>query len=473
MFLRPKLRTLFVTLTLLLSGCDPARQILINLGELCGHATYTVTTDAAGDDPESLCDFRSAQCDSLRSAINTANLCRESGRKTIRLPSQTVFIISQANTPSGASTGFENAANARTGPAGLPRILGTLVIEGRDSWIARDPAADRFRLFHVLPGARLTMNDLFIIHGNAGVPGMDPGNGGGIYNEGEVTVNNIFFIGNTAGRGGGAIYNLKGARINNCRFQDNRGFLAAAIYTHRPPSGSEIQPTLAIQDSSFFSNGRRGESYHVVSVEGNSEATIARSRFTGNQVAISAVNGFASDIIIDASTFTRNFGNFGASARISGGNLIITRSTFTNEEGGGHGAIRCELGTFPSSTNIRDSTIYNNSSIAGPGGISGDHSCQFRISNSIVMNNSPQDCLVSNLIPGGTNLSSDDSCTGFTSTAEAQLGPLRNNGGSTQTMMPDSTSPAVDAGGVNCLSADQRDIPRPRGTACDVGAVER
>lgn len=64
--------------------------------------------------------------------------------------------------------------------------------------------------------------------------------------------------------------------------------------------------------------------------------------------------------------------------------------------------------------------------------------------------------------------------------AEPQLGALSLNGGSTETMLPASTSPAIGAGGA-CIDAttsarlvvDQRGEPRPTGTGvCDIGAIQ-
>lgn len=68
----------------------------------------------------------------------------------------------------------------------------------------------------------------------------------------------------------------------------------------------------------------------------------------------------------------------------------------------------------------------------------------------------------------------DGSCD-FAVGGDPQLEPLADNGGSswTHALLPDS--PALDAG--NCangtIATDQRDIPRPQGDACDIGAFER
>jgi hypothetical protein len=72
---------------------------------------------------------------------------------------------------------------------------------------------------------------------------------------------------------------------------------------------------------------------------------------------------------------------------------------------------------------------------------------------------------------------------GFTGTgdlhSDPQLEPLDLNGGSTETMLPASTSPAIGAGGACIdpatsarLAVDQRGEPRATTGACDIGAVQ-
>jgi hypothetical protein len=52
------------------------------------------------------------------------------------------------------------------------------------------------------------------------------------------------------------------------------------------------------------------------------------------------------------------------------------------------------------------------------------------------------------------------------------LGPLRDNGGFTLSMLPAVASPAI-GNGSTALTFDQRALPRPAGTGIDIGAVER
>ena len=79
----------------------------------------------------------------------------------------------------------------------------------------------------------------------------------------------------------------------------------------------------------------------------------------------------------------------------------------------------------------------------------------------------------------GFNLSGDDSCNrlltgpGDRPNVDPLLGPLADNGGFTQTYLPQPGSPTIDNG--QCLAevpTDQRGVSRPQGIACDIGAVE-
>jgi hypothetical protein len=78
-----------------------------------------------------------------------------------------------------------------------------------------------------------------------------------------------------------------------------------------------------------------------------------------------------------------------------------------------------------------------------------------------------------NISSQGSNLSDDDSCGfGVDEQGEANLAALADNGGPTQTMLPQAPSDALDA--ANCLDSsavDQRGAPRPADD-CDIGAVE-
>jgi hypothetical protein len=114
------------------------------------------------------------------------------------------------------------------------------------------------------------------------------------------------------------------------------------------------------------------------------------------------------------------------------------------------------------------------------------HASTATLQNSIVANNSGKDCggTITSL---GYNLSSDGSCKfngpGDMNNTNPLVGPLKNNGGPTQTQALLPGSPAIDAGNPSgctdgqghLLKTDQRSKPRPDKEdtgGCDIGAFE-
>jgi len=78
------------------------------------------------------------------------------------------------------------------------------------------------------------------------------------------------------------------------------------------------------------------------------------------------------------------------------------------------------------------------------------------------------------VVTGNNNLIEDGSSGCLpTIIGDPILGPMADNGGSTQTMALLHGSPAIDAGnGANCPATDQRGVARPLGNGCDIGAFE-
>ena len=74
-----------------------------------------------------------------------------------------------------------------------------------------------------------------------------------------------------------------------------------------------------------------------------------------------------------------------------------------------------------------------------------------------------------NLVEGTTGCNP----VGTVITLDPALGALADNGGPTLTQLPASSSPAIDATPCDTtITVDQRNISRPAGAACDLGAVE-
>ncbi len=94
-------------------------------------------------------------------------------------------------------------------------------------------------------------------------------------------------------------------------------------------------------------------------------------------------------------------------------------------------------------------------------------------------------CVVDTTTSNGFNFSDDASCelaaaSDKQNAGDPGLGALANNGGPTQTRLPQAGSPLIDAiptascqaDGASGITTDQRGVTRPQGAGCDIGAVE-
>jgi hypothetical protein len=179
------------------------------------------------------------------------------------------------------------------------------------------------------------------------------------------------------------------------------------------------------------------------------------------------------------------------------GRLTVEDSTIANNEAALGGGI-FSWGDTSNTTSIVNSTIANNKGgtrgVEG-GGIEGGGLLAtegtITVANSIVALNTvtepltglptPSDCGASGIFSLGHNLESGTDC-GFTAPGDLQntdpqfmASGLQDNGGNTDTLALQATSPAVDAIPSNapgCGASDQRDVARPQGTGCDIGAYE-
>ncbi len=166
----------------------------------------------------------------------------------------------------------------------------------------------------------------------------------------------------------------------------------------------------------------------------------------------------------------------------SGGTVTLAESTLSNNSAHGPGGGIYNNGTL----NITGSTLFGNGSAQVGGGIF--TSDQLNIGATILGGSTGGDCDNYNagiLTDEGYNIADDSTC-GFTatgstnasSTLDASLSPLQDNGGPTQTILPSAKSPAngripkpTVLGSVTvCPRIDQRGVASFR--KCTIGAVE-
>jgi hypothetical protein len=286
--------------------------------------------------------------------------------------------------------------------------------------------------------------------------------GGGIANaDGAVTVMGSTVRGNTTGRFGGGFV--------------SRGF------SH----------TMQITDSTVSENSAIGPNSGGGIRSQHGELQVTRTTWTGNDtnadggaMVIEGDDGVATNV---SSTLSGNSASgVGGAIRVYENALarIINCTIYDNTARDG-GALALDFGA---SAELRSSTISNNDDV-GRFGIPIDE----RESAAIVHLGSGTLTFIQTLIddscvPIGTTISLDhniespvDTCLLDAANDLVDVVPvalnladqLGDNGGDTQTLMLARPSVAVDYLISTCdQSQDQRGVPRPQGSDCDIGAVE-
>jgi hypothetical protein len=174
------------------------------------------------------------------------------------------------------------------------------------------------------------------------------------------------------------------------------------------------------------------------------------------------------------------------------GKLTVNDSTITGNSAALGGGI-FSWGDIANTTSIVNSTIASNDggtrSTEGGGLLASEGTIS--VENSIVAGNTVENPLTAERVPSncgaggisslGHNIQSAADCA-FTATGDLKnIEPgflssgLQDNGGNTDTLALEATSPAVDAipsGAAGCSATDQRGIARPQGSGCDIGAYE-
>ena len=361
--------------------------------------------------------------------------------------------------------------------------------------------------------------------GNGGVG--TPGIGGGIYNLGTVKITQCTVFGNVAagsnggdggnggndslfggngGRGangavgwGGAIYNQGTVFITNSTLQLNLaaggdggigGTGGSAPFPGEPGSGGIGASsfggaiynlgTVIVNNSTFFTNGAGGGVTAHAGFEsdgGNGGAAYGGGIYNLGSVAITNCTftenflrgGKGGDVYSDDFINGGNGGNANGGAIYNSNMVNIVSSTFaTNNATGGAGGVSSFTANNGSAGSSLGGNIYR---------LNG----QVRLQNTILakgVSGPNYSGSVTGIVDGGYNISSDASCsfkTNFLSrnTLPPRLGPLVYNGGISPTMVLLTNSPAINAGDPALNGGtDQRFVPRPQGTNCDIGAFE-
>jgi len=379
-------------------------------------ATFVVnsTADTVDANPgDGVCADAFGNC-TLRAAIMETNALP--GADTIILPAGTYILTIPGVNEDLSATGDLD-------------ITSDLTITGAGANITTIDGGGIDRIFHIRGASTVYISGLTVTGGKTLT--SSPG-GGGVRNEGTLTLTNVTVRGNTADLGGGIFNDVGGAlTINGSTISDN----AATLNDNAAP---------------FTSDGGGG----IFSISLGAALTLNRSTISGNTALVGGgIWIYHGTLILNNSTVSGNLAKYGGGINTSNNSIIVrlTNSTISGNRSSNSAAFR---------TGENANTTLKNTIVAG--NLGGD--CEIALTNNVV-----------NSL--GHNLDSDGTCklihpTDLTSRENPLLGPLANNGGPTLTHALLPGSPAIDAGGLDCLPTDQRGVPRPQGAASDIGAYE-
>jgi predicted outer membrane repeat protein len=396
--------------------------------------TVTTLTDDAGI--ASNCTNQAASGATLDAACSLRDAIAAATAVTAANELPTVNFSTSALGISAASPGAYSVATN-----GTLHIARNVKIAGPGANLLSISGGGAVQVFNQTSGITATLSGVTI---TAGFSSGDTG--GGIYDDGTLTLSNCVVSGNSGGSvgAGGGIYNKGTLTVSNCTFSNNSAVLfGGAIYSY----GS---------------------------------LTVAGSTFTNNSAQYGAgISAGGSSLTVTDSTFSGNTTSQGGGAILSSSTATVTNSTFSGNTSsvaaGGQGGAIFNVNYFgPGLLTVTNSIFFGNTAWEGGG-----------IYNQITAN------AADNVFYNNLGNGSENDCNGCTSNAGAVSGnpllaPLANYGGPTQTMLPLPGSAAICAGAqanetAAGLTTDQRGYPDTNSTypgysssnACaDAGAVQ-
>jgi hypothetical protein len=453
-------------------------------------ATLTVHT---------LADTTNSGLLSLRDAIGAVNAGSAAG-----LPTSEQAQIDTTN-PFGTNDTIQ-FASAVTGPGKTSTLSGTELLLTRSVTVTGPGAANLTvnannlsRVFDIGPGATVAFSGLTVTGGRVtGTFGL-PGVGGGIANQGALTVSNSVISGNTASTDGGGLCNYGGTglTLNNCTISGNtaqttgggvysEGALlivnGCTITGNSAAAGGGLagdSPTESVTGSTITNNSATaGAGIYVTS----GHWTVTGSTISGNQATSGGggIDNQQATLTLANSTISGNTAGTGGGiylqSELSVYSNTLTNVTISNNRAtsglSAGGGLFLEIGssgipTFTQTATLRNTIVAGNFGGAGSG--------RSDVSGPVVSTSS------FNLIGDGTHLtgisngSQNNQVGTATQPIDPLLAPLGNFGGATMTMALQPGSPAIDTGDDSVLatfSTDQRGLARQVGAHVDIGADE-
>jgi len=357
-----------------------------------------------------------------------------------------------------------------------------------------------FRVFDQAKDAPLTFTNVTISNGDQGFAGDQ--NGGGIRTFGDVTLVNATVTGNRVSAAdnarGGGVFAVGDITVIGSTVTDNDSFIFdnGGVAAHGGGLFT-FSGNITITDSTISDNTAHSPLYAVGGGFWTIDGTVTMTR---SSVLANGISG--GDV-------------FGGGGGTQNGEFRITDSTVAGNTADGGQGNASAAGLGGNQVFLVNSTVSGNSSTAQDTGAAirarqltlvyatvasnaGEESANIDVSDgdptrltsfasvvALPLGGPNCDLNGSTTDTQGFNYSDDGTC-GFTlgsdipNGSDPLLGPLGDHGGPTPTRVPAPGSPLLDwvalgscqADGAAGITTDQRGLPRPSGTGCDIGAVE-
>jgi hypothetical protein len=322
--------------------------------------------------------------------------------------------------------------------------------------------------------------------------------GGGIYNEGMLTLTNSIIHGNSSQFGGGldnisGTVNATGVEIYENTAENDAESAGGGIENQATMTllNSTVRNNTAILGGGLINDGTlmvTGSNLYgnIASLRGGGvhnrfNLTVQTSNVYSNQAGSGGGGGISSEsgaVVVERTAVYNN------NASANGGGIVhnvtsgsnsfaITNSTISGNSTQGTGGGLRNAGI--ASTSLNNVTFRNNQAVVVNGQSISVLAGTVTAKNSLIATNQAGANCSGALTSQGYNIANDSTCN-LNSTADLAnttplLGPLQNNGGNTLTHALLLGSPAIDSGS-GCPAVDQRGVARPFGAACDRGAYE-
>jgi hypothetical protein len=260
--------------------------------------------------------------------------------------------------PPGSTQTLSTVDNDTFGPTGLPVVASVITIAGQGSTIRRAEGAPEFRLLAVRSTGDLTLQETRVTGGAGGGALSDYFNGGGgVANNGTLTLTNSIITGNVAVEScvplegislcysgvGGGVANNGTCTVTNSTITGNStngGFIAGS------GGGMANTGTLTVTNSTITGNsaGNYGSGGGLDNI---GTAAVTNSTISGNAADVGG-GGVANNgtLTLTNSTISGNSTFDSAGGVANGGTLTITNSTLTGNTAHGPGGGVANSGTF-------------------------------------------------------------------------------------------------------------------------------